>query len=172
MLHVILNKSSKQHLIKQLLHDLLPPISKTIQIRNCWRSKDNLMNDVLLWTPSHGRVSIGRPTIIYLQLLCTDTGRSLEDLLGAMDDWDEWRERERERERESGKFMQAAQLDDDDEEDTTYSSCSWTHLTYRFPNFFILPHLHSLICFDFDFCSFNGISSHPYRRIVEVVFNS
>ena len=48
------------------------------------------MSDVLLWTPSHGRASIGRPARTYLQQLCMDTGCSLEDLLEAIDDRDEW----------------------------------------------------------------------------------
>ena len=51
----LLKKSWKQHPIKQ---QHLIPISKTIQIRgtryvgHCWRSKDQLISDVLLWTPS------------------------------------------------------------------------------------------------------------------------
>ena len=77
----------------------LPPISKTIQIRRTryaghwWRSEDKLINDVLLWTPSHGRASAGRSARIYL---CTDTGWSLEDLPEAMNDRDQWREGVRE----------------------------------------------------------------------------
>ena len=43
----------------------------------------------LLWTPSHGRAGVGRPARAYLQLLCTDTGCSLEDLPEAMDGRDE-----------------------------------------------------------------------------------
>ena len=35
---------------------------------------------VRLWTPQHGRFSIGRPKRTYLQRLCTDTGWSLEGL--------------------------------------------------------------------------------------------
>ena len=38
---------------------------------------------------------------------------SFEDLPGAMDDREEWRERERERERESGRSVMAARHDDD-----------------------------------------------------------
>ena len=65
MLRAILNKSWKQHLTKQLLYGHSPPISKTIQIRrtrhaeHCWKSKNELISDVLLWTPSHGRASVG-----------------------------------------------------------------------------------------------------------------
>ena len=40
--------------------------------------------------PSHGRVSIGRSTKIYLQQLFTGTGCSLEDLPEVMYNKDEW----------------------------------------------------------------------------------
>ena len=61
-----------------------------IYIGHYWRSKDKLISDVLLWTPSHRHASVGRLTKTYLQHLCTDTGFRLEDLLEAMDDRDEW----------------------------------------------------------------------------------
>ena len=41
------------------------PITKTIKIRRTrhaghyWRSKDELISDVLQWTPSHGRAKAG-----------------------------------------------------------------------------------------------------------------
>ena len=97
MLRAILNKSRKQHPTKQQLY--LPPISKTIQIRQTrytwhyWRNKDELMRDVLLWNSSHGRACVGRPTRTYQQQLCTETGCSLEDLPGTMDNRDERQER-------------------------------------------------------------------------------
>ena len=83
-----------------------PPtsISKTIQIRRtrhvgrCWRSKDEHISDVLPWTSSHGRASVGRPTRTYIQWLRMDTGCSLEGLPNAMGGRDEWQERERVRE--------------------------------------------------------------------------
>ena len=80
----------------------VPPISKTIQIwqtrhaGHCWRSKNELISDILLWTPSHGCACVGWPTRIYLQQLCMDTGCCLEDLLEVMDDRDKWWERVRE----------------------------------------------------------------------------
>ena len=76
--------------------------SKTIQVRRTrhaghrWRSKDELIRDVLLWTTSHGRVKVGRLARTYLQQLCADTGCCLEDLPGVMDDRNGWRERVRE----------------------------------------------------------------------------
>ena len=38
-----------------------------------WRSKDELISDVLLWTPSHRRSKAGRPARTYLQNLCANT---------------------------------------------------------------------------------------------------
>ena len=57
MLRAILNKSWRQHPIKHQLYGHLPPITKTIQVRrtrhagHCWRRGDELISDVLLWTP-------------------------------------------------------------------------------------------------------------------------
>ena len=76
MLRAILNKSWRQHPTKHQLYGHLPPIMKTIQVRqtrhtgHCWRSKDELINDILLWTPAHGQAKAGRPTWTYIQPLC------------------------------------------------------------------------------------------------------
>ena len=57
MLLAILNKSWRQHPARQQLYGHLLPITKTIQVRrtrhagHCWRSRDDLISDVLLWTP-------------------------------------------------------------------------------------------------------------------------
>ena len=68
----------------------------TRHAEHCWRSKNELISDILLWTSSHGRAKAGRPARTYIQQLCADTGCSLEDLPGAMDDKEGWRERVRE----------------------------------------------------------------------------
>ena len=86
--NAILNKSWKQHLTEKQLYGQQLPISKTIQIRHaghCWTNKNELLSIILLWTPSHRCASVGQPTRTYLQQLCMDTGRSLEDLPEAMD---------------------------------------------------------------------------------------
>ena len=101
MLRAILNKSWRQHPTRHQLYGHLPPITKTIQVRqtrhagHCWRSRDELIRDVLLWTPTHGRARAGRPARTYIQLLCEDTGCCPEDLPRAMNDREEWRERVR-----------------------------------------------------------------------------
>ena len=51
-----------------------------------------LIRDVLLWTPTHGRAKAGRPARTYIQQLCEDTGYCPEDLPRAMNDREEWRE--------------------------------------------------------------------------------
>ena len=101
MLRVILNKSWRQHPTRYQLYDHLPPITKTIQVRrtrhagHCWRSRDELISDVLLWTPTHGRAKAGRPARTYIQQLWEDTGCSPEELPEAMNDREKWRERVR-----------------------------------------------------------------------------
>ena len=57
MLRAILNKSWRQHPTRHQLYGHLPPITKTIQVRwtrhaeHCWRSRDELISNVLLWPP-------------------------------------------------------------------------------------------------------------------------
>ena len=86
MLRAILNKSWWQHPTKHQLYGHPPPITKSIQVRrtrhagHCWRSRDELISDVLLWTSTYGRAKAGRPAWTYIQQLCEDTGCSPEDL--------------------------------------------------------------------------------------------
>ena len=100
-LRAILNRSWRQHPIQLQLYGHIPPIVETIQVRRtrpagqCWRSRNELQSDVLLWTPSHGRAKAGRPAQTYIQQLCQDTGCSHEDLPDAMNDRMMWRERVR-----------------------------------------------------------------------------
>ena len=99
MLRAILNKPWWQHPARHQLYGHLSPITKTIQVKptrhagHCWRSKDELISDVLLWTPTYGQAKAGRPARTYIQQLCEDTGCSPEDLLEAMNDRETWRER-------------------------------------------------------------------------------
>ena len=96
MLRAILNKSWRQHPTRHQLYGHLPLITKTIQVRQtrhaglCWRSRDELISDVLLWTLTYGRAKAGRPARTYIQQLCEDTGYSPEDLPEAMSDREKW----------------------------------------------------------------------------------
>ena len=61
MLRAMLNKSWRQHPTRHQLYGHLPPITKTIHVRRtrhagpCWKSRDELISDVLLWTPSYSQ---------------------------------------------------------------------------------------------------------------------
>ena len=115
MLRAILNKSWQQHPTRHQLYGHLPPITKTIQARRTrhvghwWRSKDELVSDVPLWTPAYGQAKAGRAARTYIQQLCDDTGCNPEDLAEAMNDRETWRERG------SGISVLASRHDDDDE---------------------------------------------------------
>ena len=111
MLRAILNKSWQHHPTRHQLYSHLPPITKTIQTRrtrhaeHCWRSKDEHVSDVLLWTPAYGQSKAGRPARTYIQQLCDDTGCNPEELPEAMND-------RRRGERGSGISVLAARHDD------------------------------------------------------------
>ena len=104
MLRAILNKFRRLHFTKQQLYGYLPPIKKKkiIQVRRTrhaghgWKNRDELISDTLLRTASYGRAKARRPARTYLQHLYADTGCSLEDLPGAMDDIEGWWENVRE----------------------------------------------------------------------------
>ena len=101
MLQAILNKSWWQYPTRHQLFGHLPPITETIQVRrtrhagHSWWSKDELISDVLPWTPAYGQGKAGRPARTYIQQLCEDTGCSSEDLPEAMSNREKWRERVR-----------------------------------------------------------------------------
>ena len=112
ILRAILNKSWTQHPTKNQLYGRLPSITKTIQDRrtrhagHCWKSRDELISDVLLWTPTYSRAKAGRPARTCIQQLCEDMGCSPENIPDAMNDREKWRMRVR---------VLAARHDDDDD---------------------------------------------------------
>ena len=101
MLRTILNKSWRQHPTKQQLYGHIPRITKTIKIRRTrhtghfWKSRDELISDVLRGTPSQGRTKAGRPERTHIRHLSADTWCSPVDLSKAMDEKKVWQERVR-----------------------------------------------------------------------------
>ena len=71
MMRAILNKSWRQHPTRHQLFGHLPPITKTIQVRrtrhagHCWRSRDELISDLLLWTSTYGRAKAACKKCMY-----------------------------------------------------------------------------------------------------------
>ena len=133
MLRAILNKSWQQHPRRRQLYGHLPPVTKTIQARrtrhagHCWRSKDEIVSDMLLWIPAYGQSKAGRPARTYIQQLCDDTGCKPEDLPEAMNDRETWRERG------SGISVIAAWHDDDDNDDKKFKTLNLVVYNNPFP---------------------------------------
>ena len=98
MLRAALNKSWTDHLSNAELYGNIPRVTATIRQQrlrfagHCWRSKNELSSEVLLWEPSHGKRSRGRPRKTYVDQLIADTAYSYEDLANLMDDRDRWKE--------------------------------------------------------------------------------
>ena len=93
------NKSWRQHPTTHQLYGYLLPITKTIKVRwtrhagHYWRSRDELISELLLWTPTYGWAKAGRPARTYIHQLCEDSGCSPEDLPEAMNVREKCRER-------------------------------------------------------------------------------
>ena len=89
-----------------------PPttITKIIKVRwtrhagHCWKSKNELISNILLWTPSHGQPKAGQPA---------RTGSVPIQDIALKTSW-EWWMIETSGERGSGRSVQAAWHDDDE----------------------------------------------------------
>ena len=80
----------KRKLIKQII--VSSNYWRTRHAGHCWRSKDEIVSDVLLWTPAYGQSKARLPARTFIQQLCDDTGCNPEDLPEAMNDRETWRE--------------------------------------------------------------------------------
>ena len=57
----------------------------------CWRSREQMISEVLLWEPLHGQRKPGRPQKMYTAQLRNDSGYTTYELKMAMGDRHEWR---------------------------------------------------------------------------------
>ena len=84
------------HPIKEHLYGNLTQITSVIKERrtrfagHCYRSKDEVVNDLILWTPKHGNAKVGRPSKTYTKQLTEDADYQLGDLPRAMEDREYW----------------------------------------------------------------------------------
>ena len=99
MLRASLNKSWRRIITNEILYNGIPKISATTKEHrmkfagHCWRSKNELASDLLLWYPNHRKRSRGRPAKTYIDQISSDTGCEREELSNAMQDRDGLRER-------------------------------------------------------------------------------
>ena len=91
-----------ERILEAALHKTatVPPISQTIQVRRTGhrgqyrRSKGELISNGLLWFSTRELANVDWPVRTYIHQLCADAKRCLENLPGAINDREGWRESE------------------------------------------------------------------------------
>ena len=97
LLRSALNISWKAHITNEQLHGDLPKVSDKIKKRrlqfagHCLRSSGQVVSDVVLWKPVHGKRGAGRPIMTYVDLLCQDTGQTPAEIKTCMENMRVWR---------------------------------------------------------------------------------
>ena len=101
MLRAVLNISWRQHPTIAQLYGELPKITEILRERrmkfagHCWRAKQELASDLLLWTPKHGERAVGQPAKTYIDQLLEDSycqRGEIEQLKIQMNDRTVWRD--------------------------------------------------------------------------------
>ena len=81
----------------QVICRAIPKITTTIAAQSvrfsghCWRSKDELAHQLLLWEQTHGKRARGRPRQKFIDQLRDDMELQKEDLANAMNDREYWK---------------------------------------------------------------------------------
>ena len=104
MLRVALNINQGEHITNKRLYEALPSVSEKIAVRrmrlagHCHRHQDLPAKKLVLWEPTHGHRSRGRPTPTFVDVLKKDAGaESTNELARCMENRDDWRRRWRTR---------------------------------------------------------------------------
>ena len=99
MIHAILNIRWSTHPSKECLYGNLVQITSVIKERrtrfagHCYRSEDEVVSDLILWTNKHCKAKVGPPSKTYTKQLTEDADCQLEDLPRAMENREYWRRR-------------------------------------------------------------------------------
>ncbi|XP_072044651.1 uncharacterized protein [Amphiura filiformis] len=97
LLRSALDISWRTHTTNKELYGELPKVTDKIRKRrlqfagHCLRSTGQVVSDLVLWKPSHGKRSVGRPSKTYVDLLCEDTGQEPNEIRSCMQDRHIWR---------------------------------------------------------------------------------
>ena len=98
MLRAVLNINKSAHVTNIILYKGIPRVSEKIAVRrmrlagHCHRHENLPASKLVLWEPSHGRRSRGRPTLTYVDVLKKDAGaKSTKELAKCMENRDDWR---------------------------------------------------------------------------------
>ena len=103
MLRMALNISWSKKLTNEQLYEDIPPVSNKVAERrmrlsgHCIRHPDEeIASSLVLWQPSRGRASRGRPAVNYVDVLKRDTDlEEIAEIRTAMQDRVQWRKRTR-----------------------------------------------------------------------------
>ena len=97
LLRKALNVSWRDRMRNTELYGQLPSITDVIRTRrlrfigHVWRREEETLHKLLLWDPSHGRRSRGRPKKTFVDQICEDSDVPREYLARFMKDREEWR---------------------------------------------------------------------------------
>ena len=92
------NINQDEHITNKRLYGELPSVSEKIAARrmklagHCHRHQELPVKRLVLWEPTHGHRSTGRPTSTYVDVLKKDSGaESTNELARCMENRDDWR---------------------------------------------------------------------------------
>ncbi|KAJ8338626.1 hypothetical protein SKAU_G00354120 [Synaphobranchus kaupii] len=104
MLRVVLKSNQNEHVTNKRLYGEALRVSKKVAVRrmrlagHCQRHLELPASKLVLWEPTHGHRSRGRPTLTYVDVLRKDVGaETTEELAGCMEDRENWKHRWRTR---------------------------------------------------------------------------
>ena len=100
MLRAVLNISKTEHVTNNTLYEGIPRVSGKVAARrmrlagHCQRHQELPASKLVLWEPTHGRRSRGRPTPTYVNVLKKDARvQSTNELAGCMENRNDWKQR-------------------------------------------------------------------------------
>ena len=104
MLRAVLNISKNAHVTNRILYKGIPRVSDKIAVRrmrlagHCQRHQELPASKLVLWEPTHGHRSRGRPALTYVDILKKDAGaQSTKELARRMENRDHWKQRRKAR---------------------------------------------------------------------------
>ena len=100
MLRAVLNISKTAHATNKSLYEGIPRVSHKIAARrmklagHCQRHQELPAGRLVLWEPTHGHRSRGRPTPSYVKILRDDAGaETTSELARCTENRDDWKQR-------------------------------------------------------------------------------
>ena len=100
MLRAVLNISKNEHVSNNTLYEGIDKVSEKVAARrmrlagHCHRHQELPASHLVLWEPTHGHRSRGRPTWTYVNVLKDDARvQSTSELAGCMENRDDWKQR-------------------------------------------------------------------------------